>query len=382
MDRSMSTLEALIKELCPNGVEWKTLGDILVRTKGTKITAQQMHELHKNNGEIRIFAGGKTFADVANGDIPQKDINQQPSIIVKSRGNIEFEYYAKPFSHKNEFWSYYSDRKDINIKFVHYFLIKNTTYFQRVAEKMQMPQISIPTTDNYKIPIPPLPIQREIVRILDTFTELTAELEAELEARKKQYEYYRDTLLTFGDEVEWKALGEVGNNLDYMRKPVTKNLRTTGKYPYYGASGIVDFVSDYILDGDFLLVSEDGANLLARKTPIAFSISGKAWVNNHAHIIQFEHKTTQRFVELYLSSIDLSDYINTAAQPKITQASLNSIKIPIPPIAEQERIVAILDRFDALTHDIAIGLPAEIAARKKQYEYYRDQLLTFKEVSP
>ena len=188
MDRSMSTLEALIKELCPNGVEWKTLGDILVRTKGTKITAQQMHELHKNNGEIRIFAGGKTFADVANGDIPQKDINQQPSIIVKSRGNIEFEYYAKPFSHKNEFWSYYSDRKDINIKFVHYFLIKNTTYFQRVAEKMQMPQISIPTTDNYKIPIPPLPIQREIVRILDTFTELTAELTtqlaAELEARK------------------------------------------------------------------------------------------------------------------------------------------------------------------------------------------------------
>ena len=106
-------------------------------------------------------------------------------------------------------------------------------------------------------------------------------------------------------------------DLDSKRKPVTKGVREAGEYPYYGASGIVDYVSDYIFDGDFLLISEDGANLVARKTPIAFSASGKIWVNNHAHVLQFETYETQRYIEIYLNSIDLSNYISTAAQPKL-----------------------------------------------------------------
>jgi len=173
------------------------------------------------------------------------------------------------------------------------------------------------------------------------------------------------------------TLGEIARNLDSKRKPVTKGARTSGEYPYYGASGIVDYVSDYIFDGDFLLVSEDGANLLARNTPIAFSASGKIWVNNHAHVLQFETYTERIFVEFYINSIDLSRYISTAAQPKLNQENLNKIPIPVPSLDEQERIVSILDRFDALTTDISSGLPAEIAARQKQYEYYRDKLLTF-----
>ncbi len=377
MDRSMSTLEALIKELCPNGVEWKTLGDILVRTKGTKITAQQMHELHKNNGEIRIFAGGKTFADVANGDIPQKDINQQPSIIVKSRGNIEFEYYAKPFSHKNEFWSYYSDRKDINIKFVHYFLIKNTTYFQRVAEKMQMPQISIPTTDNYKIPIPPLPIQREIVRILDTFTELKAELEAELEARKKQYEYYRDTLLTFGDEVPMVMLHEV--SIMIRGTYVTKKNTVEGDIPVIlGGQEPAYYCDTHNHDGEAIVMSRSGAyaGFVSFWNQPIFVTDG--------FILEAKDELNLKYLYYFLKNMqnELHGMKRGGGVPHVRGTEIMEIKIPIPPLAEQERIVAILDRFDALTHDISSGLPAEIAARKKQYEYYRDQLLTFKEVSP
>ena len=377
MDRSMSTLEALIKELCPNGVEWKTLGDILVRTKGTKITAQQMHELHKNNGEIRIFAGGKTFADVANGDIPQKDINQQPSIIVKSRGNIEFEYYAKPFSHKNEFWSYYSDRKDINIKFVHYFLIKNTTYFQRVAEKMQMPQISIPTTDNYKIPIPPLPIQREIVRILDTFTELKAELEAELEARKKQYEYYRDTLLTFGDEVPMVMLHEV--SIMIRGTYVTKKNTVEGDIPVIlGGQEPAYYCDTHNHDGEAIVMSRSGAyaGFVSFWNQPIFVTDG--------FILEAKDELNLKYLYYFLKNMqnELHGMKRGGGVPHVRGTEIMEIKIPIPPLAEQERIVAILDRFDALTHDISTGLPAEIAARKQQYEYYRDQLLTFKEVSP
>ena len=220
------------------------------------------------------------------------------------------------------------------------------------------------------------------------------------------YEFYRDALLTFAetgsiirqtdrqtDEYNsliklcqyvfgfaYVTLEDISENCDTQRKPVTSGNREAGDIPYYGASGIVDYVKDYIFDGDYLLVSEDGANLLARSTPIAFSITGKTWVNNHAHVLRFKEYATRRYVEMYLNSIDLSFYITGAAQPKLNQKNLNRIEIPLPSLEEQKRIVALLDRFDALCNDISTGLPAEIAARQKQYEYYRDRLLSFKEL--
>ncbi|WP_279716265.1 restriction endonuclease subunit S [Chelonobacter oris] len=177
------------------------LGEVLVRTKGTKITAGRMKELHKDNALLKIFAGGKTFAMVDLDDIPKENINNQPSIIVKSRGIIEFEYYDKPFSHKNEMWSYYSDNKNIDIKFVYYILKQNEPYFQNIGSKMQMPQIATPDTDKFKIPIPPLDMQERIVEILDKFDTLTTSisegLPREIALRQKQYEYYREKLLAF-----------------------------------------------------------------------------------------------------------------------------------------------------------------------------------------
>ena len=213
---------------------------------------------------------------------------------------------------------------------------------------------------------------------MDKFTQLEAELEAELDCRKRQYEYYRNNLLFYeGNEVEWKTLDQISENLDSKRQPITSGLRTSGKIPYYGASGIVDYVEDYIFDGDFLLISEDGANLLARNTPIAFSVSGKIWVNNHAHILKFRTYEERRFIEFYLNKTDLTPYISGAAQPKLNKKNLNSIKIPIPPLEEQQRIITILDKFDTLVNSISEGLPKEIALRRKQYEYYREKLLSF-----
>ena len=162
-----------------------------------------------------------------------------------------------------------------------------------------------------------------------------------------------------------------------MRKPITSGLREPGDIPYYGASGIVDYVKDYIFDYDLLLVSEDGANLLARNTPIAFSISGKSWVNNHAHVLKFKTYAERKYVEYYLNSIDLTPYISGAAQPKLNKKSLESIRIPNPPLEDKKRIVNILDKFDALTGSISDGLPREIELRKKQYEHYRNLLLSF-----
>ena len=172
-------------------------------------------------------------------------------------------------------------------------------------------------------------------------------------------------------------MGELAKNLDSMRKPITSGLRESGYIPYYGASGIVDYVKDYIFDGDYLLVSEDGANLLARNTPIAFSISGKNWVNNHAHVLKFETYHERRFIEFYLNNIDLTPYISGAAQPKLNKKNLESISVPNPSPEKKKYIVAILDKFDALTNSITEGLPREIELRQKQYEHYRDLLLSF-----
>jgi len=138
-------------------------------------------------------------------------------------------------------------------------------------------------------------------------------------------------------------LGDVCENLDSKRIPITKNKRTEGNIPYYGASGVVDHVNEYIFNEDLLLVSEDGANLLARTYPIAFSISGKTWVNNHAHVLKFQSMAAQRFIEYYLNSIKLDDYVSGMAQPKLNQRMLNSISVPNADEHIQKDVVSRLD---------------------------------------
>ena len=305
---------------------------------------------------------------------------------------------------------------EINIRYL-YFALKLVAK-KYVVQGMGNPKLMSNVMGKIKIPVPPLDVQNRIADVLDNFEKICSDLNiglpAEIEARQKQYEYYRDKLLTFaetGNTILSRAeqsraeqsraeqsralikllqyvfgyavvtLEDIAENCDSMRKPVTSGKREAGEYPYYGASGIVDYVRDYIFDGDYLLVSEDGANLLARSTPIAFSISGKNWVNNHAHVLKFDRYETRRFVEFYLNSIDLAPYISGGAQPKLNQKNLNRIEIPLPSQERQKYIVEILDRFDTICNDLTSGLPAEIEARQKQYEFYRDKLLSFKELN-
>ena len=197
-------------------VQWKTLGEVLVKGRGTKVTAGQMKELHKDGAPIRIFAGGKTFADVDYGDIPEKDVHHEEAIIVKSRGIIDFEYYTKPFSFKNEFWSYSSDSEDVNLRYVYHYLNHNKSHFQHIAGNMQMPQISSNDTEKYKIPLPTKTVQSRIVQVLDNFdtvcNDLNIGLPKEIELRQKQYEYFREKLLTFTAEGvypgQWTVSGD------------------------------------------------------------------------------------------------------------------------------------------------------------------------------
>ena len=200
-------------------------------------------------------------------------------------------------------------------------------------------------------PVPPLPEQHRIVTILDEAFDgiATAKANAEknLQNARALFESHLQSVFT-GRGEGWveTTVDKISTNLDSKRIPITKGVRKSGEYPYYGASGIVDYVADYIFDGDTLLISEDGANLLARSTPIAFSASGKYWVNNHAHILKFEDMATQRYVEFYLASIRLDEYITGAAQPKLNQKALNSIPIPIPVVVVEQ--AAIVGRIESL----------------------------------
>ncbi len=199
----MNKIEQLLQTLAPDGVGFKKIGELFKRNKGINITAAQMKKLHSEIGKVRIFAGGATKADINYKDISQKDIIHCESVIIKSRGNIGFEYYDQPFSHKNEIWSYSSKTNQMLVKFLYYYLSNNQYYFQKLAQSssVKLPQLSVSDTDEHEIPVPPLEIQQEIVKILDQFSALTTDLQsgipAEIKARKKQYEYYREKLLTF-----------------------------------------------------------------------------------------------------------------------------------------------------------------------------------------
>ncbi|HGX9683504.1 TPA: restriction endonuclease subunit S [Escherichia coli] len=403
----MSELSYLEKLLDGVKVEWKTLEKVLKRTKGTKITAGQMKALHKDNAPLKIFAGGKTVAFVDFKDIPEKDINREPSIIVKSRGIIEFEYYDKPFSHKNEMWSYHSNNDAISIKYIYYFLKINEGYFQKIGGKMQMPQIATPDTDKFEVPIPcpdnpekSLAIQSEIVRILDKFTALTAELTAELNMRKKQYNYYRDQLLSFDDEqekpiyleklldgveVEWLPLGEVSalrRGRVMSKGYLTENF---GPYPVYSSqtanNGKIGSINTFDFDGEYISWTTDGAN-----AGTVFYRTGKFSITNVCGLITLKNKYPLIYKFLfYWLTIEAKKHVYSGmGNPKLMSHQVENIPVPVPcpdnpekSLAIQSEIVRILDKFDTLTNSITEGLPREIELRQKQYEYYRDLLFSF-----
>ncbi|MFA4865527.1 restriction endonuclease subunit S, partial [Helicobacter pylori] len=405
----MHKIERLLQTLAPKGVEFKKIGELFKRNKGINITAAQMKELHSEIGKVRIFAGGATKADINYKDISKKDIINCESVIIKSRGNIGFEYYNQPFSHKNEIWSYSSKTNQMLVKFLYYYLSNNQYYFQKLAQSssVKLPQLSVSDTDEYEVPIPPLEIQQEIVKILDAFTELNTELNTELKARKKQYQYYQNMLLDFNDinqshkdakmsakpypkrlktllhtlvpkGVEFKKLGEV---CDFQKgKSITKKAVTFGKIPVIsGGRQPAYYHNEANRSGETIAISSSGvyAGYVSYwDIPVfladSFSVSPKQKTLMPKYL--FHYLTTQQ------DAIHATK--SAGGIPHVYSKDLQNFLIPIPPLEIQQEIVKILDQFLALTTDLLAGIPAEIEARKKQYEYYREKLLTFKPLTP
>ena len=390
----MTKLEQLIQELCPNGVEHRKIKEVYTRLKGTPITAGKMKEIEDFSGEIRIFAGGKTVINAKEEDIPNANITRVPAVLVQSRGVIDFIYYEEPFTFKNEMWAYTTTEK-ISVKYLYYVLKNNTTYFREAASGMgSLPQISLPITEDFVIPVPPIEVQREIVRILDNFTDFTAELTAELTAREKQYKYYRDTLLERNMPTEKVPLGSICEVYD-----------GTHQTPEYTESGI-PFVSVEDIDNlsatKKFISPEAYAKYKVKPrtgdvfmTRITAGVIGKcAIVENDDDLAYYvslallrpnrnvlDSKYLKHYLESGIGKIELAKRILWDATPtKINKDDIGKLFIAVPPLDVQERLVRVLDNFDTICTDLNIGLPAEIEARHKQYEYYRDKLLSFKNI--
>lgn len=380
-------------------VEWKTLGEVLVKGRGTKVTAGQMKELHKDGAPIRIFAGGKTFADVDYGDIPEKDIHHEEAIIVKSRGIIDFEYYAKPFSFKNEFWSYSSDNEDVNLRYIYHYLNHNKSHFQNIAGNMQMPQISSNDTEKYKIPLPSKEVQSRIVHVLDNFdtvcNDLNIGLPKEIELRQKQYEFFRDKLLTFTAEgvytdstVQYRqdlirlltwVFGpirvELGAVCDVVRgkRVVKSQLHPSEGYPVYQNSlTTLGYFEHYNREAETAFLISAGA-----AGEVGYTRS-RCWTADDVWTFDTE-VIDQRYLYYLLMSKQetVKTQVRKASVPRLSKSAIENLVFILPLIDQQKHIVSILDRFDTLTTDLSQGLPAEIEQRQKQYEYWRDQLLQF-----
>lgn len=398
----MSNLEELIERLCPDGVEYKTLGEIcdiftggdLPKNciKGSVSDKEHPYPVWGNGKEVYGFADKFKIAEDA--------------VVISSIGaNTGSVYFHKAFFTPIIRLKVILPKKDnILIRYIYHYL----SNIKIKSKSSSVPNMNASEIKAIKIPVPPLEVQREIVRILDNFTFLTTELAAELAARQKQYEYYRDLLLTFKpnestilDELElsgairWMKLGDTCLHSCSGATPKKSNSEyyTDGTIPWIRTQDVV-FNSIYKVDAFITekAVQETGAKWIPENCVIV-AISGasagrcainkiKATTNQHCLNMEIDSsKALYKYVFYCLCNQHEELLLKKqGARGDLNSSLILGMRIPVPPLEQQQRIVDILDRFDTLCNDISSGLPAEIEMRQKQYEYYRDKLLTFKEL--
>lgn len=391
----MSRIDELIQQLCPDGVEYKPLEKITYYSSERVAASTLTSQNYIGVDNLLPNKKGKTISEYvpSNGNFIKYRRNN--ILIGNIRPYLKKIWLATHDGGSNGDVLVICIEKEYELQIIPdflYYLLSSDSFFyyaMQYAKGAKMPRGNKNIIMEYQVPVPPLPVQEEIVRILDKFTLLEAELEAELEARRKQYEYYRDQLLTFGDEVAWKPLGAVGRIC--MCKRIMKNETSlSGEIPFYkiGTFGkkADSFISRELFNrykrkysfpskGTVLISASGtiGRTVIYNGEDAYFQDSNIVWVDNDETIV------LNKFLFYFYKIVKWKTEGGTIA--RLYNDNLSRIPVPIPPLAEQERIVAILDKFDALVNDISTGLPAELEMRRKQYEYYRDKLLTFKPIA-
>lgn len=398
----MSNLEELIERLCPDGVEYKTIRDICKKIASGGTPTASKSEYY--NGYIPWLRTQEVdWKDILDTEIKITELGYNNSstkwipkncVIVAMYGATAAKVAINkiPLTTNQACCNLEIDERIAEYKYVYYWLCKEYINLKSLGQGSQH-NINANIIKNYKLPVPPLEVQREIVRILDNFTFLTTELAAELAARQKQYEYYRDLLLTFKSNestilnertneleinapVRWMKLGDIADIKRGIRV-VKKQLITEGKYPVYQNSlEPMGYFNKYNCEAETTYVISAGA-----AGEIGFC-NKKFWAADDCLIFIDTKNVNNKFIyySLLVRKNILLANVRKASIPRLSRIVVENLIIPVPPLEVQQRIVDILDRFDSLCNDISSGLPAEIEMRQKQYEYYRDKLLTFKEL--
>jgi len=386
----ISKLDELIKKYCPKGIEFKKLCEILDYEQPNKYIVQSTD--YNDTFDIPVLTAGQTFilgyTNEKNGVF--KATSKNPTIIFDDF-TTSFHWVDFDFKIKSSAMKILKLKKDLSFgmdfRFV-YFAMKSIQYVPKDHARHWIAKYSL-----FKIPVPPLEVQQEIVKILDQFTQLEVELEVELEARKKQYEYYLNDLLSFKDktrQVKWVTLGEVAHFSKTRISAIELNNEN-----YVGVDNLLQdkhgkTFSDYTPENGRVTAYEINDILIGNIRPYLKKIwraTNKGGTNGDVLVVRINDvsKNDLRSDYLYylLASDAFFDYDNKNAKgtkmPRGDKSAIMKYKIPISSMEEQKRIVQILNKFNKLVNDISEGLPAEIAARKKQYDYYRNKLLTFKE---
>ena len=372
----MSSATFLEKLLDGIAVEWTVLGDERF-VEAANAARRPVKASLRVAGETPYY-GANNIQDYVDGYTHDGEY-----VLIAEDGSASLENYSIQYV-TGKFWAnnhvhVVRGKQGLNTRFLYHYLrivdfipyLPNKDRSKLTKGEMIKIPLPIPCPEN---PKKSLEIQAEIVRILDAFTALTAaltaELTAELTARKKQYNYYRDQLLRFEDgDVEWKTLGEITTSIASGRN---KARSVEGAFPVYGSTGIIGFTNEAGYSGNVLLVARVGAN-----AGLVNAVSGDFDVSDNTLVLRPIDAWNMRFAFHQLTHMNLNQYAVGGGQPLVTGGLLKALKVPFPPLEEQVRIAAILDKFDVLTNSITEGLPREIALRQKQYEYYRDLLLSF-----
>lgn len=394
----MNKIDDLIKQYCPNGVEYDIIKNICNISRGRVMSKEYLRD---NIGEYPVYSS-QTVNEGILGKIDTYDYDGEYLTWTTDGANAGSIFYRTgKFSITNVCGLLKITNNKVNTKFLHYYL--GTVAKNYVNVGMGNPKLMSNVMATIKVAIPPLPVQEEIVRVLDTFTALEAELEAELEARKKQYEYYRNKLLTFnenttgGDRIKFMQLGEVCNKVSTIK---WKNNQDK-EYKYIDLSSL-NRNNNTIEDA--MVITNDNApsraQQIVKKDDVLFGTTrptlrryciipneydNQICSTGYCVLRADTNTIIPQYLFFMLTTNSFYNYVEEkqsgASYPSISDTLIKKYIIPVPPLEEQERIVAILDKFDSLVNDISEGLPAELTARRQQYEYYRNKLLTFDEAA-
>ena len=412
----MSKLDDLINKFCPDGVEFKRLGECIY-SLNTGLNPRQFFQLNTDDAKNYYV----TIREIINGKIvfskSTDRINDEAMLLCNNRSNLEkgdvlfsgtgtigrtcvLKETPKNWNIKEGVYTIKPNQNVILSKYLSYCLQSTEVRIAYMSKSAGGTVQSVPMKEmkNLEIPVPPLEIQNEIVRILDNFTELEEELEEELVARRKQYEYYRDSLLTFDDETILKPLGDfatITRGGSFQKKDFVES-----GLPCIHYGQMYTHFRTYT-DKTLTFLNEDVFNKsrIAQPNDIVMAVTSEnvedvcscvAWIGTEpiavsGHTAIIHHNQNAKYLAYYFQTAAFFKQKQKLAHGtkviEVTPDKLSDIKIPIPSLEKQKEIADMLDRFEALCNDITSGLPAEIEARHKQYEYYRDKLLTFKRKS-